>query len=174
VDRRVLSNSLPSARMDEQFQAYFRRRADAYERRLGPPGLRGYIQPRRFSPGGFPPDVADEAGRRALLAARDEAENRGLQLRGDAELLILFLAQDLVAEPVAEVTPEEAGDLPAIVAADVITIVARCAEQADNHEISAHAIIDALSGSWDQLESGRFRVWDRYRGSDGPEAGPSG
>jgi hypothetical protein len=157
--------------VDDQFRDYFRQRVSAYEKRLGPEGLRGFILRRLSAGDAYPQSVAEEAGRRALDAARAEAERQGLELRGDAELLILFLAQDLVAEPVAAVTPEEARDLPAIVAEDVIRVVAQSAEISSDREISAHSIIDGLSASWDQLESGRFRVWDRYRDDRDSDAG---
>ncbi len=153
--------------MDERFRDYFRQRVDVYERRWGPDFIRRRALSGRQK---YPQLVAAEAGQRALRAAREEAENKGLDLRGDAELLILFLAQDLVAEPVAEVTPEEADDLPDIVAVDVVRVIAQSVEISGEREISAHSIVDGLSASWEQLESSHFRVWDRHRGDRGPDA----
>jgi hypothetical protein len=107
--------------------------------------------------------IAEETELRALRAGREAAERRGMHLRGDAELLILFLARDLVAHPVATVTPQDANAAPETVAEDVATVVGEASERAEDGEVSAHAIIDGLSVSWERLKSSRFRVWDRHR-----------
>jgi hypothetical protein len=154
--------------MDERFEDYFRREVKANEY---PFYLRG-VRSRRFTRRPLPPDdyaaIADDTGRQALEVARGEAERLGLTLRPDAELLILFLARDLVAAPVAAVTPQEAGELPSVVSGDVARVVSRCAERGDGREISAHSIVDGLSASWDQLRSGGFRVWDSAGDDEAP------
>lgn len=108
--------------------------------------------------------------RGALAAARETARQHGFELRPDAELLLLLLAEEIVAKPVAAVTPDQAPELPGVLRTDVETLVANALEPANEGEVSAHAVVDSLSRSWDQLESARFRLWDR---SSGDTAKPS-
>jgi hypothetical protein len=146
--------------MDERFRGYFRARTQAFEGFLA--GRRGV---RRLRRQGTAPEDAVRVG---LEAARREALAIGLDLREDAQLLIALLAMELVARPVATVTPEDAEQLPAILDEDIGTIVRQAAETANDGEVSAHAVIDGLSSSWDRLRSSNLRVWDRHSGESGP------
>jgi hypothetical protein len=87
----------------------------------------------------------------------------GLEVRSDAQLFLLLVGGELVAKPVAAVGPEEAAELPEILAEDAATIIRNAAERADEGEISAHSVVDGLSASWEDLRSARFRIWDRHR-----------
>jgi hypothetical protein len=154
--------------MDDNFRGYFRARTQAFEGFLA--GRRG-VRLRRLEK-----TVPRDAVQAGLEAARREASANGLDLREDAQLLIGLLAMELVARPVVTVTPEDAEKLPAILDEDIGTIVRQAGETADDGEISAHAVIDGLSSSWDRLRSSNLRVWDRHAGETGPaeerELGP--
>jgi len=154
--------------MDESFRDYFRWRTQIFEGSLAEQRatLAAEEVPQWAIPG-----IAVQVG---LETARREAQERGLDLREDAQLLIAILAQELVAQPVAAVTPEDAEHLPAILAEDIGTIVERAGETANDGQVSAHSVIDGLSASWDRLRSSNLRVWDRAgRAKDpGPESDP--
>jgi hypothetical protein len=139
--------------MDDQYREYFRERAAAYERYGGvPPFWESERHP-----------VADEAVSVALEAARSAALEVDAELRDDAQLLIFLLARELVARPVSAVRPQESAELAPDLTADTSLIVRRAAELSTGGEVSAHGVIDALSGTWDDLRSGRYNVWDRSR-----------
>lgn len=156
--------------MDPEFDAYFRRRV-AYLRRAGP----GSWPRRSWFPSRVEDERAAEAVAAALKAARTRADSLGLQMRGDAELLIAFLADELVARPLAYVSPEQIGELRDDLVLDVETIISEIAEssRATDGELSAHAFINGLSASWQDLRSGRYRLWDRHRDDEGnpPDGG---
>jgi hypothetical protein len=131
------------------------------------------------------PQEVGEAVEYAVQTARLRAEEQGLRLRGDTELLLVFLAEELVARPVVLVGGEPIAEVREDLAADVRVVVDEVANsnEADDGELSAHALINGLSRSWDGLRSGRYRLWDRHRedggGSPGgasrprPPAGPN-
>jgi hypothetical protein len=141
--------------MDEDFRNYFRWRIELLESAL-------LVRERERVGGELQvPAFAVGAG---LEAARREARLRDLDLREDAQLLIAIMAQELLAQPVAAVTPEDAEMLPAVLEEDVSTIVRQAGESANDREVSAHSVIDGLSSSWDRLRSSNLRVWDRRGG----------
>jgi hypothetical protein len=141
--------------MDEDFRSYFRERVANYEQYGGSP-------PAFWSKEQDP--VVDNAVRAAVNAGREEADRRGLDLRDDAQLLILLLAREVVARPVVEISPEDAESLPDDLANDVATVVKRVADESTDREVSIHTFLDGLSASWEELRSGRYRLWDRHRG----------
>ena len=136
--------------MDDEYRDYFSQRIGEVEAYGGPPPPWWSRDP-----------VADDAVQGALEAARGTAERHGLRLRGDAELVIFLLARELVARPVTAVRPTESRELGIDLPKDAEVIVDRAAPDASDGEISAHGVIDALSRLWDELRSGRYRLWDR-------------
>jgi hypothetical protein len=159
LDRAILAWERQEDFMDERFRGYFRGRMRAYE---------GFLAGRRALPLRRPQEpLSRDAVQAGLEAARREAAANGFELREDAQLLIALLAQELVARPVATVTPEDAEQLPGILEDDIGTIVRQAAETANDGEVSAHAVIDGLSSSWDRLRSSNLRVWDRHASATG-------
>lgn len=157
--------------MDSEFKDYFRERADARE------DLRARMIEEQDD------GRVASAVETSLATARERAGQLGFELRGDAELVIAFLAEELVARPLAAVSPDQVDALNMNLQSDVVTILdeAERSGSVNEGEVSAHAVIDGLSGSWATLLSGVPRLWDRHRGSGGqakddrPEAmGPGG
>lgn len=140
--------------MDDRFREYFSQRVRELE------------DPERF--GAVPAlsererhPVADEAARAALDAARTEASDTGVELREDAQLVLLLLAYELVARPVSAARPQDSRGLAPDLTDDARLLVRRAAKEAPGPEVSAHRVVNALSQVWDELRSGDYRLWDR-------------
>jgi hypothetical protein len=164
--------------MDDGFRDYYQQGIEVHTRRLerNETGLREALEASVDAP---PPDpYGQEAVRVAIASAQETAKRLSLDLRPDAELVLFLLADEIVAKPVATVTPEEAPDLPEVLRADAETLVINAERSANDGEVSAHAIVDSLSRSWGELQSARFRFWDRTGGnpakSSAGELKPSG
>jgi hypothetical protein len=146
--------------MDNAFRDYYQRRLEVHNL-LAEPAEGHLIEALEGAVGMPSPDPrAKEAVQDALAGARETAERLGLNLRPDAELVLLLLADEIVAKPVAAVTPEEAPELSGILRADAEALVANAEPSANEGEVSAHAVVDSLSRSWSDLQSARFRLWD--------------
>lgn len=157
--------------MDDAFRDYYQQRLEVYAE--GAEGGATKTQAPGAALGMPPPDPrTQEAVRGALAAARETARRLGLDLRPDAELVLLLLADEIVAKPVAAINPEEAPELPEVLQADAETLVVNAQRSANDGEVSAHAVVDSLSRSWSELHSARFRLWDRA-GSDPAKASAS-
>jgi hypothetical protein len=140
--------------MDEQYRKYFRERLGQLE--PSPPAI--VLESVRRLGSMTTEQLANQAAR----AARDELQGMHYVLREDGELVMVLLARELVARPVSAVEPREAYDLSDAITEDARLIVRRAAQEAaPDREVSAHRVIDGLSGVWHDLRSGRFNVWDR-------------
>lgn len=144
--------------MDNEYRAYFSERSqevltDRPVRRAPTLG-RAYPEDRS----------AHVVASSAVDAARRELPH-GVQLRPDAELAIYFLVSELVAMPVLALQPNAGPELAADVAVDASTVTRVAASSltdGDDPEVTAHGVIDALSRSWRDLRTARWRVWDRH------------
>jgi hypothetical protein len=93
--------------------------------------------------------------------AAEEASIRfNKELRPDAKMLLLLNFGNLVVVPLAVAERAKPDEIYGAVAHDIATLVAHAAEIADGREISAHTIIDALSGLWRQLDVSAFKLWE--------------
>lgn len=133
--------------VDPRFETYFRERLQEYWLRLGP---------------GSPilEESASAVARSAVLAARPfAAQEFGRPLRSDSELLLYLGLTELVVRPVLAVRGV-LPDLGEAIANDVRLIVANAAQETEqNHSISAHAIVNATSRLWPELQTGSFDLW---------------
>jgi len=151
--------------MDDSFRDYYQRRLEVHAQRVES-AEGGLTEALEAAVGMPPPDPrAQEAVRGALATAQETANRLGLDLRPDAELVLLLLADEIVAKPVAAIAPEEVPALPEVLRADAETLVVNAQQSANEGEVSAHAVVESLSRSWDDIQSARFRLWDRA-GSD--------
>jgi hypothetical protein len=149
--------------MDQGFRDYYQRRLDARTRWLDRRDV--FSEARRTSDDVTPSNpFVREAALGALSSAQETAARLGLDLRPDAELVLLLFADEIVARPVAATTPWESRQLPEVLRADARTLVVNAEQSANDGEVSAHAVVDSLSRSWGELQSARFRFWDRAGG----------
>lgn len=94
-------------------------------------------------------------------AAAEQASRRfNKELRADAKMLLLLNFGNLVVAPLTMVQRTSLEEIYEVVTRDVSTLVARAAEITDGREISAHNIIDALSGLWKQLSVSALQLWE--------------
>jgi hypothetical protein len=147
--------------MDEKYRHYYRERLVQLQADQRRPTLRRLLRSEQANDD----RVADNAARLAVRAAQAAAAQSGSPLREDGELVIYLLARELVARPVAAVRAPEQDELAATLSDDAATIARRAAElSSEQREVSAHRVIDALAGTWGDLRSGRFNLWDRGAG----------
>jgi len=112
--------------------------------------------------GDTPDAVGDRIATRALDAARSYAADRGQYLRPDGALFIYMMSREFVAQPVAT-SRGFSPDLEDTVVGDAVSVVSGALETGPpSDSISAHRLIDSLSGAWDRLRSGQVRIWDDY------------
>jgi hypothetical protein len=142
--------------MDPAYEAYF---ADRLDRMSGERTSSGFDVMRQ---GLAFEDPAHFVARGAVERARAVAQaEHGMRLRGDAALLLYLLSYEFVSAPVRRVRPEQADQLTEAVSADTERIVRTAAERVQDRAdgISAHGVINALSVSWDGLQTTAFNVW---------------
>jgi len=135
--------------MDDAFYAYFRESLENFQFQSRGP---------RVSPGGrfpFEPQ-AHYVASGALEAARREADASGRSIRPDGELMLYLLSREFVAKPGLAVRGFTEPDLDVVLGADARTLVAASDE---GDEISAHAVVDALSARWEGLSSASLEIW---------------
>jgi hypothetical protein len=77
--------------------------------------------------------------------------------RPDAKLLLLVNFLNLIALPIQ--FAERRLELREAVEHDIMLLMT-AAKADDNGEISAHAIVDALSQNWRRLRVSDFKIWD--------------
>ena len=109
-----------------------------------------------FGHRGFPFYPAHYLASGAVEAARKQATEQGRQIRPDAQLLIYLLAHEFVAKPAIAVRAVPGPDIDHLLTADVQELVA---EAEGEHEVSGHAVIDALSARWEALRATELDLW---------------
>jgi hypothetical protein len=124
--------------MDPEYWEYFRQRLDE---------LREFVAEHAV------PDAA------AVEAVDSAVQDVGYELRPDANLLLLLLAREFATLPVTTVRPELREEVTSATREDVATIVARASDLQHGGEISSHAIVDALSATWNELRTTSLHVW---------------
>jgi hypothetical protein len=129
--------------MDPEYWDYFRERLNA---------LREFVQP------GVAAEEADP-DTAAVQAVDSAVQTAGYELRPDAHLLLLLLAREFATLPVSTVRPEQRGEVASATREDVATIVGRASDLQQGGEISSHAIVDALSATWNELRTTSLHVW---------------
>jgi formyltetrahydrofolate synthetase len=83
------------------------------------------------------------------------------RLRPDARYFLTINLMQMVVLPVSQVgaPQDDANNILADVQADAITILRAAGEEQPNEEVSGHAVIDALSKSWDKLRTVARNIW---------------
>jgi hypothetical protein len=129
--------------MDPEYWEYFRTRLNE---------LREFVQSGVEADEAYP-----EAA--AVQAVDSAVQTVGYKLRPDANLLLLLLAREFATRPVSTVRPELREEVASATREDVATIVARASDLQQGDEISSHAIVDALSATWNELRTTSLHVW---------------
>jgi hypothetical protein len=142
--------------MDPAYEAYFNERLD----RISAKAAAGGVGALREGLAAEDPAhyVARGAVERAQALAQQEHSTR---LRPDAALLLYLLSYEFAGAPVRRVHPEQSEELAGALSDDVTHVVGAAAERVQDRSdgISAHALLDAVSGSWDALQTTAFTVW---------------
>jgi hypothetical protein len=100
--------------------------------------------------------------REAVRNAIESSEQYHGRLREDAKALLAVNFQDMVFLPLGIGGRVEFNTAVEYIAGDISTIVGAAVEdrRGENEEISGHAVINALSRSWDRLGISRFELWE--------------
>jgi len=138
--------------MDRVYEDYFARRMDEITS-FGPQLV-------------FPQSPIDD--RRIAEAARISVRdaNSTLQrstnrrLRADAQLFAELTLTELILRPVAVVRPNALQEVGQDAALDLRDVTLQASLGSDEQAVSAHRMIDALSGMWSQLRTARWELWD--------------
>lgn len=146
--------------MDPSFVPYFAARVQQMGRENVteplPTGFRERPGLRRW-PQGFEARVFD-------AVRRGYADTGPGLIRPDAELLLQLAFRELLARPLLAVRGPEVesdGGLFEAIASDSRTITQSALVATEHSEpVSAHGIVNATSGSWSQLRTAGFEVWD--------------
>jgi hypothetical protein len=138
--------------MDPVFDAYFRERLDAIWMFRDPDGIAAQGGDRLSQ-------QAHVMVRNGLERARQIAADQGAALRGDAETLLYVAFTEVVARPAIAVRGDSP-DLHADIEADIALVTQRAALGAPGAPISAHAVVDSVSRSWDELRTTRWLLRD--------------
>lgn len=102
----------------------------------------------------------------AVRDAIEQAAERHGRIREDAKALLAVNFQDLVLLPLDQAGRVPLREVLRDVNEDISMLVGNAAEigEPDEQGISGHAVIDALSRTWDRLRISRFRLWERSSG----------
>lgn len=123
--------------------------------------LYGEVSSARIDPAGRFVDYRFEPVRGIVDGAAEQASIRfNKELRSDAKMLLLLNFGNLVVAPLAIAERATPNEIYGAVAHDIASLVAHAAEITDGREISAHNIIDALSGLWQELNVSALKLWE--------------
>lgn len=138
--------------MDDKFTAYFERRLDE----VGVGELRAFERPMLG-------ETTDDAARLvSQIVGRTQADLRemtGKSLRPDAQLLLYLDFAELVARPLAATETLSHGALADLIYGDMRTVSLAAASASDEDEVSAHAVITAVSDNWSTLGLAQASFW---------------
>lgn len=98
--------------------------------------------------------------------AIERAEREHGRVREDAKALLAVNFQDLIVLPLSIGGRAPLDSLAEDIRQDIAMLVGGAAEVSEQDEdgISGHAVLDALSRSWDRLRISRYRLWERSGG----------
>jgi len=101
--------------------------------------------------------------RRTLDEVEKRLQQTGQVLRSDAKFFLLINFMQMVAMPLRFTQRVETRELRDLLRNDIGFLVDRAIEVGGpraKKDISAHAVIDALSRYWPNLKLSRFRLWE--------------
>jgi hypothetical protein len=89
----------------------------------------------------------------AAIAAASTRLPRSQYLRDDAVYFLRMNAEEMVLGPLLSAGQYLTGAIISEVQADMATLVEAAGELTDGNEVTAHSVIDAISGNWSRLSS---------------------
>ena len=96
--------------------------------------------------------------RDAIEAAAKKLAEQGARLREDAKYFLLVNFTEMVVKPLRKANPEKR--LQDALNHDLKLLLDVAAQAVHKAEISGHAVVDALSKAWSDLEVNHLEIWN--------------